>query len=145
MAPPGVSECTYYLFKLCRPLPTCRWLFFLDVASMSHWLHDFLGILWMTWLPKPPPTSSYGFSITFSGRLLELWLRVIMGTTLEFRGTVWEVKGAADPGTVRWAEGELEELGVKVNPERGSVWKQAPPVLVWSGKALLELRFSMEW
>lgn len=67
-----------------------------------------------------------------------------MGTTLGFRGIVWDVKAVADPGTARWPEGVLGELGVNVNPERGRVWKQAPPALVWSGKALLELRFSME-
>lgn len=114
---------------------------------MSHWLHDFLGILWLTWVLTPPPTSSYGFSVRFSGRLLELWLRVIMGTTLGFRGTVWAEKAVGDPGTMRWPDGEVGELGVKVNPDRGKVGNRPPTVLVWLSspwKALLELRFSME-
>lgn len=114
---------------------------------MSHWLQDFLGILWLARLLKPPPTSSYGFSTMFSGRLLELWLRVIMGTTLGFLGNVWVTEEAGDPGTTRWLDEEVEEFGVKVNPERGRVGKRPPPVLVWLSspwKALLELRFSME-
>lgn len=69
-----------------------------------------------------------------------------MGTTLGFRGIVWDVKAAGDPGTDRWLEKEVEELGVKVNPEMGRVGNRPPPVLVWScpWKALLKLRFSME-
>lgn len=70
-----------------------------------------------------------------------------MGTTLGFRGTVWAAKAAGDPGTMRWPDGEVGELGVKVNPERGRVGKRPLPVLVWLSslwKALLELRFSME-
>lgn len=117
---------------------------------MSHWLHDFLGILWLTRLLKLPPTSSYGFSIRFSGRLLELWLRVIMGTALWFGGALCgaAVEAAGHPGTMRWPDWELAELGVKVKPDmRGRVGRRPPPLLVllsspW--KALFELRFSME-
>lgn len=117
---------------------------------MSHWLQDFLGTLWFMRLPRPPPTSSYGFSVRFSGRLLELWLRVIMGTALglsgAFRGVV---EAAGHPGTMRWPEGEVGGSGVKVKPDQsGVVVERAPPLLVWlcgPWKALLELRFSMEW
>lgn len=115
---------------------------------MSHWLQDFLGTLWLMRLPSPPPTSSYVFSVRFSGRLLELWLLVIMGTTLGFLGAVSGAVTAGDLGTMRCPDGELEELGVKLNPERGRVGKRPVLVLVLlSGpwKALLELRFSMEW
>lgn len=94
---------------------------------MSHWLHDFLGILWFMWLPRLPPTSSYRFSAVFSGRLLELWLRVIMGTTLWLRGTVWVLKAPAEPGTMRWPDGEVGQLGVKENPESGRVGKWLLP------------------
>lgn len=71
-----------------------------------------------------------------------------MGTTLGFGGgAFWAVEAVRDPGTMRWPDGEVEELGVMGNPERDSVGKRLPPVLVllpspW--KALLELRFSME-
>lgn len=112
--------------------------------TTSHWLQDFLGILWLL---KPPPTSSYGFSVWFSDRLLELWLRVMVGTTLGFIGAVWGAGAAGDPGTMRWPDGEVGEFGVKLNPERGRVGKRPPPMLVWLSslwKALLELRFSME-
>lgn len=74
--------------------PTCRWLFLPEAPATSHWLQDFLGILWFVRLLKPPPTSSYGFSIRFSGRLFELWLRVIVGTTLGFVGAVCAVEVA---------------------------------------------------
>lgn len=108
---------------------------------MSHWLQDFFGILWFTRLLKPPPTSSYRFSVRFSGRLLELWLRVIVGTTLRFGDAFWS---AGDTGTIRCPDGEVE---VKVTLEKGKVGKLPPPVLVLSWKALLKLRlrFSMEW
>lgn len=128
-------------------LLTWRWFFLPGDPTMSHWLQDFLAILWLTRPLKPPPTSSYGFSVTFSGRLLELWLRVIMGTTLGFDGAVWVGQAAGDPGTMRWPDGEVLELGVKVNPERGRVGMRPPPVLVVlpsSCKAPRELRFSME-
>lgn len=114
---------------------------------MSHWLLDFFGTLWLTRPLKPPPTSSYGFSIRFSGRLLELWLRVIMGTTLGFDGTVLDVEATGGPGTVRWPDFEEGELGEKGTPESGKVGKVPLPVLEWLSspwKALLEVRFSME-
>ncbi|TNN82229.1 hypothetical protein EYF80_007597 [Liparis tanakae] len=107
-----------------------------DLApTMSHWLHDFLGILWLTRLLKLPPTSSYGFSIRFSGRLLELWLRVIMGTALWCGGALCgaAVEAAGHPGTMRWPDWELAELGVKVKlDKRGRVGKRPPPLLVVS-------------
>lgn len=70
-----------------------------------------------------------------------------MGTSLGFCCAFWSVEGAGEPGTMRWPDGEVGELGVKVNPERGGVGKWPPPVLgLLTGplKALLELRFSME-
>lgn len=71
-----------------------------------------------------------------------------MGTALGFCGAVCVVEVTGDPGTMRWPDGEVGELRVKVNPERGRVVKRLPPVLVLLScpfKALLELRFSMEW
>lgn len=73
-----------------------------------------------------------------------------MGTTLGFGGgaVCGAVEAVGHPGTMRWPDGEVAELGVKVKPDqRGRVGKRPPPGLVllsspW--KALLELRFSME-
>lgn len=79
--------------------------------------------------------------------MLELWLRVIVGTTLGFDDAVWATEAEGDPGTIRWLDWEVEEFEVKVNPERGSVGKRFTPMLVFLSdlwKALLELRFSME-
>ncbi len=112
---------------------------------MSHWLQDFLGILWLMRPLKPPPTSSYGFSIRFSGRLLELWLRVIVGTTLGFRGAVWAPEAAGVPGTMRWPDEEVGELGVKLNPDRGNVFCNAS--LLYSLLTVFSLKIfsSLRW
>lgn len=55
---------------------------------------------------------------------------MIVGTTLGFSDAVETVEAARDSGTMRWPDGEVGELGVKVNPERGRVRKRPPPMLV---------------
>lgn len=69
----------------------------------------------------------------------------MVGTTLRFGGGVWPVEAAGDAGAIRCPDGGVGELAVKVTLQKGRVVKRPPLVLVLSGKALLELRFSMEW
>ena len=89
---------------------------------MSHWLLDFLDILGQVRPLKPSFTSSYGFSGMLSpGRLLELRLRTMVGTTLCVLGAVGV---AVDLDTKRWPEGDVADLEEeKVDPERGRAAK----------------------